>query len=77
MGEVVDHTKLVLDLLNKQRLERDGSSCDVYLYSKNDDSKQLAPIRAHRSLLSLNPTIYNMLNKGKDRQGDISVAKSL
>ncbi|CAG5094482.1 Oidioi.mRNA.OKI2018_I69.XSR.g13596.t2.cds [Oikopleura dioica] len=64
MGEVVDHTKLVLDLLNKQRLERDGSSCDVYLYSKNDDSKQLAPIRAHRSLLSLNPTIYNMLNKG-------------
>lgn len=41
MGEPVEHTKLVLDLLNKQRLEsRDGNSCDVFLYPKKDDSKQ-------------------------------------
>jgi hypothetical protein len=40
MGEPVEHTKLVLDLLNKQRLENNNSSCDVFLYPKKDDSKQ-------------------------------------
>ena len=87
MGEPVEHTKLVLELLNKQRLEAD-SSCDVFLYPKKDGSKQdrvldtsifmpfiqmsnrkkFAAIRAHRSLLSLNPTIYSMLTKGIVRQ---------
>jgi len=34
MGEPVEHTKLVLDLLNKQRLENNDSSCDVLLFEK-------------------------------------------
>lgn len=61
------HAGIVLDLLDKQRHSPENSSCDVVLIPTREESGR--KVRAHRSLVSLNPTIFDILQPSQNDIG--------